>query len=261
MEDLGLFGPTSMAWRIHGDPSSLIGGLRALMLQALNPLAMAVVAQSSNFAADPWGRLQRTSDYVMTTTFGTSRLAHAQGARIRALHSRITGLDPKSGRTIQANDPELLTWVHNVEVDSFLAGYRGYGRRLSRAECDRYVAEMVTGAELVGLSPDDVPHDLASLSDYLAATKLEATPEARRGLKFVLNPPLPPLARPLWAIPATAAVAILPARARRLYRIPWLPLTSSAVRPSAFALCRAMNLLLPGPPILREARERAAAAA
>jgi len=262
MEDLGLFGPGSMAWRIHGDPSSLIGGLRALLLQALNPLAMAVMAQSSNFAADPWGRLQRTSDYVMTTTFGSSRVASAQGARIRALHSRITGLDPMSGRTIRANDPKLLTWVHNVEVDSFLAAYRSYGGRPTHAECDRYVAEMVTGAELAGLSPDDVPHDLATLRDYLAAaTNLQATPEARRGLKFVLNPPLPPLARPLWAIPATAAVAILPARARRLYRIPWLPLASSAVRPSTFALCRAMNILLPGPPILREARERAAAAA
>jgi len=198
----------------------------------------------------------------MTTTFGSSRVASAQGARIRALHSRITGLDPMSGRTIRANDPKLLTWVHNVEVDSFLAAYRSYGGRPTHAECDRYVAEMVTGAELAGLSPDDVPHDLATLRDYLAAaTNLQATPEARRGLKFVLNPPLPPLARPLWAIPATAAVAILPARARRLYRIPWLPLASSAVRPSTFALCRAMNILLPGPPILREARERAAAAA
>lgn len=122
-------------------------------------------------------------------------------------------------------------------------------------------AEMVTAAELVGLSPHDVPHDLAALRDYLGAANLQATPEARRGLKFVLNPPLPPLARPLWAIPATAAVAILPARARRLYRIAWLPLASSVVRPSTFALCRAMNILLPGPPILREARERAAAAA
>jgi len=117
---------------------------------------------------------------------------------------------------------------------------------------------MVTVAELVVLSPHDVPHDLSALRDYLAAANLQAAPEARRGLKFVLNPPLPHPERPLWAIPA---VAILPARARRLYRIPWLPLTSSAVRPSTFGLCEAMNILLPRPPILREARGRAAAAA
>ena len=119
MEDLGLFGRT-MAWRIHGDPSSLIGGLRALLLQTVNPCAMAVVAQSSNLASDPWGRLQGSSDYVTTRTIGRAGW-RAQGARIRALHSRITGLDPLADAPSRADEPELLTWVHNAEVDSFLA--------------------------------------------------------------------------------------------------------------------------------------------
>jgi uncharacterized protein (DUF2236 family) len=199
----------------------------------------------------------------MTTTFGSSRAAQAQGARIRALHAHIRGVDPVSGHVIRADDPELLAWVHNVEVDSFLAAYRRYGGRLSRTESDRYVAEMVSAAELVGLARADVPHDLAGLRNYLgrATARLQPTPEAKRGFKVVMSPPLPPLVRPLWAIPATAAVAILPARARRLYGIPWLPLTGAAVRPTTFALCRAMNVLLPGPPILRDARERAASAA
>ena len=47
--DDGLFGPDSVAWRVHGELSTLIGGLRALMLQTLHPLAMAGVADHSAF--------------------------------------------------------------------------------------------------------------------------------------------------------------------------------------------------------------------
>jgi uncharacterized protein (DUF2236 family) len=51
--DPGLFGPDSVSWQVHGDFSSmLIGGISALMLQALHPLALAGVWDHSNFRQD-----------------------------------------------------------------------------------------------------------------------------------------------------------------------------------------------------------------
>jgi uncharacterized protein (DUF2236 family) len=141
--DVGLFGPGSVTWRIHGDPSMIVGGLRSLLAQALNPRAMAGVDQHSDFRVDPWGRLRRTADYVGATTFGDTATAEAAGAMVRAVHRRVRGVDPHTGRTYSAGDHDLLAWIHNVEVHSFLVAYRHYGGRVGDADADRYVAEMV----------------------------------------------------------------------------------------------------------------------
>jgi uncharacterized protein (DUF2236 family) len=261
--DLGLFGPDSMAWRLHADPSMLIGGIRALLVQALHPLPMAGVAQHSDFRSDPEGRLQRTTDYVMITTFGDTASARAAAARVRAVHRRVRGIDDVTGRPYRADDPELLLWVHAVEVDSFLTAYRRYAGRLSVEDADRYVAEMVRAAELIGLHAEDVPTRVADLEDYLRGMtdQLMPTEAAMDGMKFILNPPMPIVAKPLWATIGAATVAILPRDLRRMYRLPWVPIANPGIRLYMFSVTRAMNLLLPGPPQIREARARAAAAA
>jgi uncharacterized protein (DUF2236 family) len=256
--DIGLFGPDSVTWRIHSDPSSAIGGMRALLLQALNPRAMAAMDQHSGFRGDPWARLRRTSEYVAVTTFGDTAAAHAAAARVRRIHARIQGWDPITRRMYRADDPELLLWVHATEVQSFLVAYRRYGGRLTDEEADRYVHEMVRAAELMELDPSLVPRDVASLDRYVDEfDELAVTPAARDGLRVLLAPPLPALARPLWIVPAAAAIAILPAHARQLYGLPWVALLDPMVRLSVFALCRAVNLALPGSPHEREARARA----
>jgi uncharacterized protein (DUF2236 family) len=258
--DVGLFGPGSVTWRIHSDPSSAIGGMRALLLQALDPRAMAAMDQHSSYRTDPWGRLRRTSQYVAVTTFGDTASAHAIAARVRRVHSRIRGWDPVTRRIYRADDPELLLWVHATEVQSFLVAYRSYGGRLNDSDADAYVAEMVRAAELMELDPAAVPSDVATLDRYIAEyDALAVTPAARAGLRVLLAPPLPALARPLWVVPATAAVAILPARARELYGLPYVSLLDPVVRLSVFMLCRALNIALPGSPYEREARARVAA--
>src|SRR5207248_11696608 len=105
----------------------LIGCMRALLIQALHPLAVAGVEQHSDYRANPWGRLQRTVDYVLTTTYGTQEEAEAAGRVVQAIHERVNGTDPVTGRRYSAEDPELLLWVHTVEVHSFLSAYRRYG--------------------------------------------------------------------------------------------------------------------------------------
>ncbi|MGH2752425.1 MAG: oxygenase MpaB family protein [Actinomycetota bacterium] len=258
MEDLGLFGPGSMVWRIHSDPASLLGGLRGLLVQALHPVAMAAVSQHSNYRDDPWGRLMRTSEYLTITTFGDTRRAREAASRLRAIHRRISGVDPVTGRSYRADDPDLLLWVHNVEVHSMIAGYRAYGGSLSFADADCYVREMVGHAELVGLSAPDVPRSYSEVHDYVTGYEgLALTPAALEGMRYVLSPPMPLPLRPLWTIPAAAAVAILPDEVRALYGIPWFAPAGSLVRTSTAALLKALKSLWPPPPPVREALARA----
>src|SRR3954465_12046947 len=123
----GMFDPESVTWRLHADPSMLIGGMRALLVQALRPLAMAGVEQHSDYRADPWGRLRNTVEYVMTTTYGTEAEGRQAGLVVQAVHQRGGGPAPPAGKTYSAEGPELLVWVHGGGVHSFLVASRRYG--------------------------------------------------------------------------------------------------------------------------------------
>jgi uncharacterized protein (DUF2236 family) len=267
MGDPGLFGPDSVTWRIHADPVMGIGGLRALHLQALHPLAMAGVAQHSDFRTDPWGRLFRTVGYVTTVSFGSTAQAERAAARVRGIHRPLRGVEPESGTAYRVDDPTLLRWVHCCLVDSFLTTYRRAGGPLTDVEADAYVAEQVRAAALVGVAPDTVPASVAELGAYFARMrpKLRSTVEARRAAAFVLLPPMPSrrltAAKPAWAAVAGTAFALMPRWARRLYGLPGMPTTDLAATATVRAL-RASLLLVPAtrreaPPV-RAARERVA---
>jgi uncharacterized protein (DUF2236 family) len=173
------------------------------------------------------------------------------------VHERIHGVDTVTGEPYAGNDPDLLLWIHAVEVESFLLAYRTYAGRVSTADADRYVVEMARVAEMVELPPGRAPQSEAELRDYLRSVRgLRVTPAAVEGLRIVLFPPMNLRYRPLWAIPTTAAVAILPGYARRLYRIPWFPPAALPVRTAVFALSRVLNLVTRTPPALQEARQR-----
>jgi uncharacterized protein (DUF2236 family) len=265
--DPGLYGPSSVTWRVHADPSLALAGLRALLLQAVHPLAMAGVSQHSDFRADPWGRLFRTAEYVGVTTYGTTVEAHRIAARVRGIHRRVAGTEPESGTPYRADDPALLRWVHCVEVESFLSTAVRCGLRLSAAEQDRYYAEQTTGAALIGLEPATVPASRAQMAAYFRDVRpsLRVTSAARDAARFVLWPPMPSLvalgtpARPAWAALATAAFAMLPRWARRLYSLPGLPTTDLAATAAGLAF-RSGLLVVPDAlragPHLKDARER-----
>ncbi|MGZ6792878.1 MAG: oxygenase MpaB family protein, partial [Mycobacteriales bacterium] len=211
--DPGLYGPDSVTWRVHADPTMALAGLRALLLQAVHPLAMAGVAQHSGFRADPWGRLFRTAEYVGVTTYGTTAEATRAAARVRGLHRKLGGIEPESGRAYRVSDPALLLWVHCVEVESFLTTAVRCGLRLSRSEQDAYYAEQVTNARLVGL--ESAPASRAEVAAYFrdVQPELRVTAEGRAAARFVLLPPMPGRvaygtpARPAWAALAGTAFA------------------------------------------------------
>ena len=241
--DPGLFGPESVSWRVHADPSMALAGLRALFLQAVHPLAMAGVAEHSDFREDPWGRLFRTAAYVGVTTYGTSAQAERAGAKVRGIHRRLSGIEPESGVAYRVSDPELLRWVHCVEVESFLTTAIRCGLRVSRADQDRYYAEQTVGSALVGLEPTDVPGSVDEMAAYFCRMQpeLRVTAEARRTAGFILWPPMPSKvakgtpARAAWVGLATAALTMLPRWARRLYKMPGLPMTDIAASAAGLA--------------------------
>jgi len=115
--DDGLFGPRSVVWRLHRDRSFPVAAIRSLMVQALHPLAMAGVAQHSDWRRDPFGRLAATSGYVLTVTYGERAAAEAAAARVRAVHRHVRGLDDVTGLAYSAGDPALLLWVHAAMVE------------------------------------------------------------------------------------------------------------------------------------------------
>jgi uncharacterized protein (DUF2236 family) len=224
------FGPETAIRQVHADASMYVGGLRALLLQSLHPLAMAAVAGHSGFRGDPWGRLARTSTFLAETTFATAQDAERAVAVVRAVHARVAGTTP-DGRAYRADDPHLLRWVHVAEADSFLRAYERYGSQpLSPQRADEYVAQLGTVARRLGARR--VPRTRAGLDAALAEYRpeLEATPAARDVARFLLlEPPVPLVARVPYAALAGAAVALLPPDARRMLRLPRLPLAEATV--------------------------------
>jgi uncharacterized protein (DUF2236 family) len=216
--------------RVHGDAAMFVGGLRALLLQLLHPLAIAGVAAHSGYRGDPWGRLQRTSEFLAVTTFGAASDAEEAVARVRGVHERVRGVAP-DGRPFAASDPRLLTWVHVAEVDSFLTAYQRYGAQpLTPVEADEYVAQTARVAHALGA--EDVPISQAELAKMIAVYRpeLHGTGQARDAARYLLlSPPLPLPARPAYAALATAAVGLLPRWARWPLRLPWLPIAEATV--------------------------------
>jgi uncharacterized protein (DUF2236 family) len=254
--DLGLFGPESVTWKVHNEPIVTMGGLRSLYLQALHPRAVAAVAQNSGYKSDPWGRFNRTSEYVGTVLYGSTDEVERAASRIRRMHARMTATDPRTGEQFRIDEPELLRWVHVAEVESFLSTARRAGLKLTDEEADMYYTEQLKAAELVGLDPATVPSTVAEVAAYYEEMRpqLGITREAAETALFLTVPPLPDFwgnralrlglnfgpARWAYFGVAGTAVALLPPWARKMYGGLGLPTTDL----SADLSVRGLRLLL-----------------
>jgi len=259
-DDPGLFGPGSATWQVHGDLSMFVGGLRALLLQTLHPLAMAGVAEHSGYRTDPWGRLHRTGAFVAAITYGTRDAAERSIAGVRRVHERVRGTAP-DGRPYAATDPHLVTWVHVTEVDSFLAAHQRYGARpLDPAAADRYVAEMAQVCRALG--GEAPPTTVAELAQWIDRVRPELVvgAQARDAVRFLLVPPVPLAAKAPYGVISAAAVGLLPAWARRKLWLPGPPLVDPlVVGPTVRVLLRGLGWAL-GPSPHRSAAEAGTAA-
>jgi uncharacterized protein (DUF2236 family) len=256
--DPGLFGPGSVTWQIHADGSMLIGGVRALLVQTLNPATMAGVASHSNYRDDPLGRLARTGTFVAATTFGTTAEADTAIAGVARIHARVRGTSAE-GIDYDATDPRQLAWVHNVEVDSFLRAYERYGSdRIDAADADRYVAEMAVLARRMGAAAADVPETVDALRTWLREVpEQRATGATRDAVRFLAFPPLPIATRGAYALILAAAIGLIPLDQRRKLWLPFVPFADPlVVRPATRLLFGVLGWALRPSPVLTAARAR-----
>lgn len=210
--DPGLFGPDSVIWPVHGDFTSMLcGGISALLMQMLHPLALAGVWDHSTFRDDMLGRLRRTSQFVAVTTFGNRVDAHILIERVKRIHLQVTGVDA-DGNAYAASDPALLTWVHVAEASRFLASHLRYKNpRLSLADQDRYYAESAIVAEALGAR--EVPKSCREIADYLLMMRpqLRCDDRTREVTRLLMNAPAPSWqAKPVMKTMMLAGISLLP---------------------------------------------------
>jgi uncharacterized protein (DUF2236 family) len=227
----GLFGPSSVAWRVHGDVTSMMtGGITSLLLQMLHPAVLAGVWDHSQFRADMAGRLRRTARFIALTTYGGAEEAHAVIARVNAIHARVTGTLP-DGTPYNARDPRLLAWVHVTEAASFLAAYVRYAEPgMSLADQNRYFAEMAQIAAALGADP--IPRSRADANALIIAMRPELRADARTReiARLVLTQPARNrLAEPLQRLAMQAAIDLLPSWARQMHNLPRTPLLARPI--------------------------------
>jgi len=216
--DAGLFGAGSVTWKVHADFSGMLsGGLCALMLQTLHPLALAGVWDHSNFREDLVGRLRRTTAFVAGTTYAPRAQAEALIAKVRAIHQHVRGC-AEDGRAYSADDPALLTWVHVTEAYGFLEGFKRYGHLpLPAGAADRYYDEVRRVAEALGAR--DVPASERAVADYFERVRgeLEFGERSRIVLGVLARIRLPvPMAGPSRDVFLGAGAALLPEWAKEL---------------------------------------------
>jgi uncharacterized protein (DUF2236 family) len=230
MTDTGLFGPSSVTWRVMDEPVMWVGGLRAMYLQALHPRTMRATWQNTAFArpGEAWGRFGRTVEFVRVRTYGTMAEVDRVGRRVRKVHASLTGTD-EDGSVIRLDEPELLLWVHCGEIASY-ADIAGRCGMLPAADLDQFVAEQRRSAEVVGLDPALVPGSMAELDAYYQRMRpqVRACAEARQALARSYLPDIPwPFTGLRLVVPPmnTLAFASLPRWARRKYGAPGSPVT------------------------------------
>jgi uncharacterized protein (DUF2236 family) len=233
--DSGLFGPSSVTWRLFSEPVMWIAGLRAMYMQALHPRVMKGTWQNTAFAKpdEAWGRFTRTVEFVRVRTYGTKAEVERAGARLRKVHASLRGVDG-DGVEFRLDEPELLLWVHCGEVGSYAEIARRSGVHVTPPELDAFVDEQRRSAAVVGLDPAAVPATMAELDAYYAdmRPRLSICAEARHALRLSFTPKLPPALLPLRLIVPpmnVLAYASLPRWARRMYGTPAIGLTDAAV--------------------------------
>ncbi|CAB4826767.1 unannotated protein [freshwater metagenome] len=210
--DVGLFGPDSAVWQVHGCIATLVGGIRALLMQAAHPAALTGVAEHSAYDTDPLGRLERTTRWLTITSFGSTEAIEIEARRVREMHKRVEGnFEQRSGEQARysARDPRYLLWVHCAFTDSFLRAHEELGYALPQG-ADQYVNEWAKSAEPLGLSSaPQSKAELASVMDSFAQNEVARIAMTPPIVGFILKPPFSKGGLFFYRILANAAIATI----------------------------------------------------
>lgn len=251
-DEAGFFVPTDAPWVVHADFGTLVGGIRALLMQALHPGSLTGVKNHSRYQSDPLGRLAGTIRWLTVTTFGSKSAVNGEASRVNRLHQRVSGeYVAGTGEKIsyQAADQDLLLWVHIAFMESFLVAHEEYSSRTipqgtSETGADNYVAQWSVSVQPLGLT--SVPMNRAELdqriTEIFEAGTLTTTEDTHAVIAFIKNPPLPALAKPIYKLLFEAAVLSIKPEFRKLLGLKskprWLirPLTRSTLRVMRLAI-------------------------
>ncbi len=210
--DIGYFGPGSAVWEVHGCISTIVGGIRALLMQAAHPAALTGVAEHSQYDSDPLGRLERTTRWLTITSFGSTEAIEREAGRVNEIHKRVVGNYPDGKNEIRpyaASDPRYLLWVHCAFTDSFLRTYQELGYDQERIG-DQYIREWSQSAKPLGLN--SAPQSMRELDAEIArfvkdeVAAIAMTPPI---VRFILAPPFSKGGLFFYAILRNAAIATI----------------------------------------------------
>jgi len=245
---LGLFGPSSVTWKVDREIAVLVGsGSRALLLQVAHPLVAAAVARHSRFQSDPIGRLRDTLDAIYSFAFADTEHALGVVRSVNGRHAHVNGIAP-DGRVYSALDPHLLLWVYATLIDSSLRAYETLIAPLADADRERYYAEFCAAGPVWGVPPADLPPTLdglrAWMAEMIASGEVHVSEQGRAVGRFIVEPPV-------WWLPRSASIPmrllttwLLPPALRDGFGFSWGPRREQFMRASA-ALSRSVVPNLP----------------
>jgi uncharacterized protein (DUF2236 family) len=218
-DDIGLFGPGSAVWQVHGSIATLVGGVRALLLQAAHPAPLSGVAEHSRYESDPLGRLAGTTRWLTVTTFASTEVVEREAARVNSMHQHVKGQFKDKNdevKNYQAKDPRFLLWVHCAFTDSFLKAHLALGYPIDKG-ADAYVDQWSKSA--VGLGLTSAPLTVAQLEatlDDFRENDLRHSDRTQEVVNFILNPPFKGAGKYFYRLIANAAIATLDPRELKL---------------------------------------------
>ena len=248
--DPGLCGPDSVSWRVIGDVSVFVGGIRALLIQAAHPEVVAGVDDHSRYRDDPLGRLSRTSFYVTSATYGAMPEVIEAIDRVNCAHLGVSGTSHR-GRSYSASTPELAAWVHNSLTDSFLEAYQHFGGRLSTDHADQFVVEQTRVGEMLGASP--LPTTAGELREWITDhPALAPSPGMRAAIRFLQNPPIPAAQRVGYQILMSGAISTIPQELTSILGLSPAP----GARVSSTAMVLGLRRIMKNSPAWQAALER-----
>lgn len=248
--DPGLCGPGSVSWRVIGDVSVFVGGIRALLIQAAHPEVVAGVDDHSRYRDDPLGRLSRTSFYVTSATYGAMPEVVESIDRVNSAHQGVSGISHRH-RAYSASTPGLAAWVHNTLTDSFLEAYQSFGGRLTAADADRFVVEQTKVGEMLGASP--LPTTAGGLREWIVGhPALAPSPGMQAAISFLQNPPISVAQKAGYQVLMNGAITTIPRELTTTLGLSSAP----GARVSSMALVLGLRRIMKNSPAWQAALER-----
>ena len=264
-EEGGYFLPSDAPWVVHADFGTLVGGIRALLMQALHPGSLTGVKNHSRYESDPLGRLAGTIRWLTVTTFGSKTAVQNEANRVNKLHSRVSGEYTKgTGEKVpyQAADKDLLLWVHIAFMESFLVAHQMYSWKAIpqgsfETGADNYVSQWSVSVAPLGLTkcPMSESELESEIDNFYRSGLLVSTADTKQVIDFIKNPPLPGVARLVYGLLFDAAVLSLRPEFRTLLGLSAKP--AWLIRPATRWTLRLMRAAIgPESPIEDGAKAR-----